>query len=225
MFPRSKARHPARAHRARIGRAGVASCRPAGGIRRRGRPASRLPAAHEREFMSTKRAPAASGRPSSPSGSAVTNALLVGVALLWGAGLLVQRGRLSWPPYALLSSLATLAGCLALVGPVILFRSGQMGGSLGELGWLTAGLLVWIFDLVAVFQGQWKTIPWATPIPDRTLGLTILAVLLAGWKCGLAERDWSWTNVAGWILSAFWVGMAACSWLLAPSSRASLATL
>ena len=62
-------------------------------------------------------------------------------------------------------------------------------------------------------------------LPDRTLGLIVLAVLLAGWRCGLAHRNWSWTNVAGWMLCAFWVGMAACSWLLAPQARASLASL
>ena len=50
---------------------------------------------------------------------------------------------------------------------------------------------------------------------DRAMGLTILAVLLAGWKCGMADRNWSWTNVVGWVLSAFWVGMAFSSWLLA----------
>ncbi|HZW30827.1 MAG TPA: hypothetical protein VFF52_08985 [Isosphaeraceae bacterium] len=174
--------------------------------------------------MSTKR-PSAAPPGAASSGSAVTNALVIGAALLWGAGLLVQRGRLTWPPYPLLSSLATLAGCLALVGPVILFRSGELEGSLGELGWLTAGLLHWAFDLAAVLQGQWRTIQWATPLPDRTLGLIILAVLLAGWRCGLAHRNWSWTNVAGWMLCAFWVGMAACSWLLAPGARASLAVL
>jgi hypothetical protein len=175
--------------------------------------------------MSSKRPSSPSTRSASSSSPAVTNAVLIAAALLWGASLLVQRGRLTWPPYALLSSLATLAGCLALIGPIILFRSGEMEGSLGELGWLTAGLLVWIFDVVAVVQGQWKTIHWATPLSDRTLGLTILAVLLAGWKCGLAQRNWSWTNVAGWLLSAFWVGMAVCSWLLVPSTRSGLATL
>ncbi len=49
----------------------------------------------------------------------IINALLVGTALLWGVSLLVRGGRLTWPPYALLNSLATLAGCMALVGPLI----------------------------------------------------------------------------------------------------------
>ncbi len=173
--------------------------------------------------MSAKRAVSNSTRSASASNPAIANALLVGAALLCGAALLVQKGRLTWPPYQLLSSLSTLAGCLALVGPLILIRSGEIEGSLGELIWLTGGLLVWFFDIEAVMQGNWKTMPWATPLHDRTLGLAILAVLLAGWKCGLADRNWSWTNVTGWLLSAFWVGMAFCSWFLAPALRAGLA--
>ena len=87
--------------------------------------------------------------------------VLVGAALLWGAALLIQRGRLTWPPYQLLASLSTLAGCLALVGPVILARSGEIEGSLGELMWLVGGLLVWIFDIEGVLQG---------PMADDPLG-------------------------------------------------------
>jgi hypothetical protein len=164
-----------------------------------------------------------STRAGSQSNRAIANALLVGAALLWGAALLIHRGRLSWPPYQLLSSLATLAGCLALVGPLILVRSGEIEGSLGELMWLAAGLLVWIFDVEGVVQGRWRTLHWATPLHDRTMGLTILAVLLAGWKCGLAEWNWSWTNVTGWVLSIFWIGVAFCSWFLAPASWAGVA--
>jgi hypothetical protein len=178
--------------------------------------------------MSAKRPPGPSTRSassSSGSGSAVTNAILVAIAVSWGLSLLVQRGRLTWPPYALLSGLTTVAGCLALVGPVILFRSSEIQGSLGELAWLTAGVSIWLFDVVALFQGQWRTMAWATPLSDRTLGLIVLAVLVAGWKCGLAQRNWSWTNVAGWMLSAFWVAMAICSWIWTSSGRPSLATL
>ena len=164
-----------------------------------------------------------SSRSNSASNPAIANAVLVGAALLCGTCLLVQKGRLTWPPYQLLASLSTLAGCLALVGPLILMRSGELEGSLGELLWLTGGLLVWFFDVEGLIQGHWKTMPWATPLHDRTLGLAILAVLLAGWKCGLANRNWSWTNVTGWLLSAFWVGMAFCSWFLAPALRTGLA--
>ena len=38
--------------------------------------------------------------------------------------------------------------------------------------------------------------------------MTILAVLVAGWRCRLGVRNWSWTNVTGWALGLFWVGMA-----------------
>jgi hypothetical protein len=164
-----------------------------------------------------------STRSASASNPAIANAVLITVAVLVCAALLVERGRLTWPPYQLLSSLSTLAGCLALVGPLILFRSGEIEGSLGELMWLTGGLLVWFFDIEAVALGRLKTVLWATPLSERTLGLAILSVLLAGWKCGLAVRNWSWTNVMGWILSTFWVGMAFCSWFLAPAWRAGLA--
>ncbi len=174
--------------------------------------------------MTFKRTMPNSTRTSSPANHAIANALIVATALLWGAGLLIQRGRVTWPPYQLLSSLSTVAGCLALAGPLILIRSGDIEGSLGELMWLTGGLLVWIFDIEGVAQGQWRTLQWATPLHDRTMGLMILAVLLAGWKCGMADWNWSWTNVTGWVLSAFWVGMAFCSWFLAPAWRASLAT-
>jgi hypothetical protein len=167
--------------------------------------------------MSAKRASSSANATGSPD-HAIANAILLAAALGWGFAMLVQRGRLTWPPYALLSSLSTLAGCLALVGPLILARSGGKEGSLGELVWLTGGLMVWLFDLSAALQGQGRSVNWATPLGERTMGLAILAVLLAGWRCGLAGRDWSWTNVTGWALGLFWVGMAAGSWFLAPST-------
>jgi hypothetical protein len=172
--------------------------------------------------MSPKRA-GSSSEASGSSDHAVTNAILLIAALALGFTVLIQRGRLSWPPLGLLASLSTLAGCLALVGPLILARSGEREGSLGELIWLTGGLLVWLFDIAAALQGQARTLNWATPLGDRTMGLAILAVLLAGWRCGLAGRDWSWTNVTGWALGLFWIGLAAGSWfLLAPSGSPGL---
>lgn len=158
----------------------------------------------------------------SSSNRPIINALLVAAALLWGAGLLVQRGRLTWPPYQLLSSLSTVAGCLALVGPLVLVGAAEAPGSLGELVWLTAGLLVWLLDIEAMLRGEWRSVQWATPLPERTMGLTIMAVLLAGWKSGMAHWKWSWTNLTGWILSAFWVSMAFSSWFLTSSSRSTL---
>jgi hypothetical protein len=154
------------------------------------------------------------------AGRPVLNALLVGAALFWGLNLLVQSGRVTWPPYALLGSVSTLAGCLALVGPLVLIRGGELSGSLGELVWLSAGLLVWILDIEGTLRGQWRSLHWANPLSDRTMGLFMLAVLVAGWRCGLAAWKWSWTNFTGWTLTAFWIGMALLSWLLGSGAHA-----
>ena len=37
---------------------------------------------------------------------------------------------------------------------MILARSGEIEGSLGELMWLVGGLLVWVFDIEGVLQGR-----------------------------------------------------------------------
>ncbi len=165
--------------------------------------------------MSTKRAPSrtpASASSSPPSTSPLLTAALLAAALATGVGTLVARGRLSWPPTQLLAGLYTVAGCLALVGPILLAtRRGKGGGGgeggLGELLWMAGGLLVWVFDLASAARGEWRSLSWATPLGYRTMGLIILAVLLAGWRWRPSARDWSWTNVTGWLLGLFWVGM------------------
>ncbi|MGE3822297.1 MAG: hypothetical protein AB7I30_23030, partial [Isosphaeraceae bacterium] len=100
------------------------------------------------------------------------------------------------------------AGCLALIGPIVLWRSEAGEGGLGELLWMTGGLLVWVLDAVALLQGEWRTTSLVTPLGYRMMGLTMLAVLLAGWRGRAGGRNWSWTNVTGWVLGVFWVGMA-----------------
>jgi hypothetical protein len=163
--------------------------------------------------MAPKRTPSKSSPSSTVSSSPIVDALLVGGAVVYGLTLLVTKGKVSWPPHQLLASTYTLAGALALIGPIILARgeSGERG--LGELLWMTGGLLVWVFDVVALVNGQWRTVAWATPLSYQTMGLTILAVLLAGWRCGHAGRNWSWTNVTGWVLGLFWVAMAMATFL------------
>jgi hypothetical protein len=155
----------------------------------------------------SKLAPAAPPTTSGP----VFNAVLVGAAVCYALAVLVDRGRMSWPPNQLLASLYTVAGCLAVVGPVILARGEAGEAGLGELVWMTGGLLVWVFDAVAALRGEWRATSWVTPLGSQTMGLTILAVLLAGWRCRVAGRNWSWTNVTGWVLGLFWVGLALAS--------------
>ena len=51
----------------------------------------------------------------------------------------------------MLASLGTVAGCLALVGPIVLFRRGPGSeGGVGNLVWMTGGLLIWVHDLAAL---------------------------------------------------------------------------
>ena len=174
--------------------------------------------------MTSKRSGSKSGS-SSHAGSSgtgpVLNAVLLGAAVCYGLALLTMRGRLEWPPTHLLTSLYTVAGCVALVGPLVLGRGEASDRGLGELLWMTGGLLVWVFDAVAAARGQWRTTAWATPLGAQTMGMTILAVLLAGWRCRLAGRGWAWTNVTGWLLGLFWVGLAVASFV--PSKAVGIA--
>jgi hypothetical protein len=164
--------------------------------------------------------PSRRASPSAPalSTSPLVNAALLSAALAYGLWLLVARGRLSWPPHELLSGGYTLAGCLALVGPLVLARRGSGEGGLGDLLWLTGGLLLWIFDLAALARGEAHVISWVNPLGVRTMGLAMLAVLLAGWRSQGLGKGWTWTNVTGWLLGLFWVGMALAS-LLPGGSR------
>jgi hypothetical protein len=145
-----------------------------------------------------------------PTGSSppLANALLLVIALGLGVATLFGRGRLSWPPTQLLASFFTVAGFLAMIGPIVLHRRESSEVALGELLWMAGGLVVWVFDLASLARGEYKTTTWPTPLGYQPMGLTILVVLLAAWRCRVAGASWSWTNVTGWVLGLFWVGMA-----------------
>jgi hypothetical protein len=172
---------------------------------------------------SSKRAAGKSAGASSASySSPVINALLVSAAVAYGLWLLVARGQLTWPPGPLLANSYTLAGSLGLVGPIVLGRRERAEWGLGDLAWIVGGLLIWVFDLAALASGEFRGVSWATPLGTRAMGLTILAVLLAGWRLQGAGRSWNWTNVVGWLLGIFWVAMGLAALLppgLAGTSR------
>ena len=163
--------------------------------------------------MPTKRASTRGQSGSIPGPSAGTtpalNALLIVVAVGYGLTLLIERRDLSWPPHELLPGLYTLAGCLAIVGPVVLWRQVAERGGVGELTWMVVGLMVWCFDLAAVARGEIGDLSWATPIVPEVLGPTALAVMIAGWSIGRDRWSWTWTSLTGWLLGLIWVGMGA----------------
>src|SRR5262245_44077200 len=108
-------------------------------------------------------------------------AAILTAALGYSLYLLVNRGRLSWPPHELLNALATVCGCLALAGPLVLGRRGGDPG-LGEQFWMMGGLLLWVYNLAAVARGDWRPSSWSSPPGVPSLGLTILAAGLASWR-------------------------------------------
>jgi hypothetical protein len=148
----------------------------------------------------------AASRPASAA-PATLNALIFASAVAGGLWLLVARGQMAWPPGRLLANLYTVAGCVALIGPVVLARRERGDAALGDLIWMTGGVLLWCVDLAEVLRGNVQPLQWPTPLPARTLGLVALALFLGGWRTYGAGRAWSWTNVTGWLLGLFWVGM------------------
>ena len=66
---------------------------------------------------------------------------------------------------------------------IVLARGEGGEAGLGELLWMTGGLLVWVLDAVAALRGQWRTHAWVTPLGSQMMGLTVLSVMLAGWRC------------------------------------------
>ena len=158
--------------------------------------------------MPAKRAPAKLSAPTASASSPALNAALVGLASSYALWLLVSRGKVSWPPSDLLANIYTVAGCIALVGPLVLLRREGSETGVGDTLWLTGGLMVWIFNVAAMIRGEGKLASLPTPVASSTMGLVTLAVLVATWRARAGSRTWSWTNVTGWTLGVFWVGLA-----------------
>lgn len=156
---------------------------------------------------------ATSGSSAAGAASPFLNVAILVAAVGYGLWLLVVRGRVSWPPHDFLQSAYTVSGCLALVAPLVLMRHREAEAGLGDLLWLTGGLLTWVFDVAALVRGELRGQSWATPMATTTMGLTIFAVLVAGWRTRPAGRNWSWTNVTGWALGLFWVTLGVATLL------------
>lgn len=144
---------------------------------------------------------------SGDSHSAVGNAVIVAVAVGMGLWALVQRRELSWPPSGLIANLTTLTGYLALAGPIVLSRQDRGRTGVGDLVWMTTGVLFWLYNGAAVIRGTFDPGRLADPVGAVGLALSVLAVMIAAWRLHGNGRIWTWTNVTGWILGVFWVGV------------------
>lgn len=174
--------------------------------------------------MAAKRASSRGGISSAPAPlqhSPWLTATLVGSALSFGIWTLVGAGKVHWPPTQLIAAGFTVAGSLALIGPLLLGRKAAGEFGVGDLIWMVGGLLIWIFDGAAVARGEVRTLAWATPLGPQTMGLIVLAVGLAAWRCRLGGGQWTWTNVIGWVLGLFWVALATAA--LLPTRTSGLA--
>jgi hypothetical protein len=162
--------------------------------------------------MTAKRASAKTAAPAAPTSPAL-NAVLLGAAAAYAFWLLVARGRVSWPPSDLIANTSTLAGCLALVGPLVLLRRVGPDSGVGDTLWMTGGLLIWVFNAAALLRGEGRLAAIPTPIASSMMGLVMVAVLIASWRIRGGNRSWAWTNVTGWALGVFWVGLAVATLL------------
>ncbi len=149
--------------------------------------------------------------------SAAINASIIVVALALGVWLMVDQRQMSWPPSQLLANLTTLAGCLALVGPLVLIRQDRSRAGVGDLVWLTAGCLTWLYNLAALTRGAFVLERAPNPSGSLVMGLAVLAVLIAGIRLLGMGRNWTWTNITGLVLAVFWVLVGALT-LLPPQS-------
>ncbi len=158
--------------------------------------------------MRTQSADSGSKSTNSSGAFPIANTLLMALAGAYAVYLQVSHGRLTWNVEQFLSAAYTLSGCLALIGPLVLLRPGIRADSgLGDLSWLTGGLLIWIFNLANLVQGGDPRQAWITPLGATSMGLTILAVMIAGSK-SRGKGTLSWTNLTGWVLGLFWIGLS-----------------
>ncbi|GIW88862.1 MAG: hypothetical protein KatS3mg108_3186 [Isosphaeraceae bacterium] len=151
------------------------------------------------------------------SSTALGNAAIITIALALGLWTLVHRRQLDWPPSRLFAAATTLTGYLALAGPLVLGRRTVHAAGLGDVVWLTVGLLFWLYNAASFLRGRFDLDQLHNPISPVGLGLAVAAVALASWRLHGPGRLWTWTNVTGWLLGLFWITAGAAA--LIPTTR------
>lgn len=143
--------------------------------------------------------------------SALANLVFVAIALGFGLWILVLRGQVTWPPDRLLASLAIVAGCIGLVGPLVLARSAAAEPGLGTALWWFGGVLLWLQNLAMLTRGEFEVAQCPIALGAQPMGLAVLAALIATWRTHGVGQTSSWPNVLGWILGIFWIGSGLAS--------------
>ncbi len=153
-------------------------------------------------------------RPGPSSESApLWNAVLVVGAIALAGYVLVVRGALSWPPHELTGSIGIVAGCLTLIGPLVLWgRRGEAGASLGDHAWMTCGVAAWLFALARWSIGGAPSLDWTAPVAPWVIGGVAASTACSGWRIAGLRPAWTWTGVLGASLAVYWVvaGLAEC---------------
>lgn len=138
---------------------------------------------------------------------------VLNLMILTGAGILfvrvgIRQGWIDWPPTQLGKILATLAGWIALAGPLVLFRHEEQAGSMGvgDRVWITTGLLLWLKLSLQIGTGNLPSVEAVTTLIDsRDMALVSAACLIGGMMGKPKNSHWTWTNLVGWGMSVCWM--------------------
>lgn len=136
------------------------------------------------------------------------NLLILSGAVILFVKVGIRQGWIQWPPANLGSILASLAGWIALAGPLILFRHEEQTGGMGigDRVWVTTGFLLWLKIAIQLFTGRFPSIEAVATIVGPTDMALISMACLAGGLIGRPKSShWTWTNLVGWGLSLCWL--------------------
>jgi hypothetical protein len=77
---------------------------------------------------------------------------------------------------------------------------------------MVGGILVWLHSGLALLAGNFKLAAAPTPLSSQAMATVIGTVMIATWLLNGTGRSWTWTNILGWLLGGFWVGLGVASY-------------
>jgi hypothetical protein len=157
-----------------------------------------------------KENPSVAGKNSKPVSMSrpAINFLIITAALLLFLRVSVRQGWVNWPPSNLSAILSALAGWVAIVGPLVLFRHEEQTGAmgLGDRVWITTGIVIWLRFLQGVATGRIPGFDSITSlVKPSDMAIITLACLIGGMISRPKRVYWTWTNLVGWGLGLCWL--------------------